>query len=131
MVKAKEAVALIERIKELLAEKKAENVVALDLRRVSETLDYFVVASATSTPHLQALERHLLEKLEEEDLRPRPTAGQSPRWVVLDYGEVVVHLMTPEAREYYDLEASGPTPSGFKCPGPLGTAPRGRKPAWG
>lgn len=50
MVKAKEAVALIERIKELLAEKKAENVVALDLRRVSETLDYFVVASATSTP---------------------------------------------------------------------------------
>ena len=45
-----------------------------------------------------------LEKLEEEDLRPRPTAGQSPRWVVLDYGEVVVHLMTPEAREYYDLE---------------------------
>ncbi|BCP98909.1 ribosomal silencing factor RsfS [Thermus thermophilus] len=105
MVKAKEAVALIERIKELLAEKKAENVVALDLRRVSETLDYFVVASATSTPHLQALERHLLEKLEEEeDLRPRPTAGQSPRWVVLDYGEVVVHLMTPEAREYYDLE---------------------------
>ena len=63
-----------------------------------------VVASATSTPHLQALERHLLEKLEEEDLRPRPTAGQSPRWVVLDYGEVVVHLMTPEAREYYDLE---------------------------
>ena len=104
MVKTKEAVALIERIKELLAEKKAENVVALDLRRVSETLDYFVVASATSTPHLQALERHLLEKLEEEDLRPRPTAGQSPRWVVLDYGEVVVHLMTPEAREYCDLE---------------------------
>ena len=49
MVKTKEAVALIERIKELLAEKKAENVVALDLRRVSETLDYFVVASATST----------------------------------------------------------------------------------
>ena len=83
MVKTKEAVALIERIKELLAQKKAEDVVA---------------------PHVQALERHLLEKLEEEDLRPRPTAGQSPRWVVLDYGEVVVHLMTPEAREYYDLE---------------------------
>ena len=96
--------ALSGRIKGLVADERAEDVVALDLRRVSETLDYFVVASATSTPHLQALERHLLEKLEEEDLRPRPTAGQSPRWVVLDYGEVVVHLMTPEAREYYDLE---------------------------
>ncbi|MGC8904058.1 ribosome silencing factor [Thermus sp.] len=104
MVKTKEALDLVGRIKDLLLEKKAEGVVALDLRRVSETLDYFVLASATSTPHLQALERHLQEKLEEEGLRPRPTEGQSSRWVVLDYGEVVVHLMTPEARAYYDLE---------------------------
>ncbi|MDM7324419.1 MAG: ribosome silencing factor [Thermus sp.] len=104
MVKTLEAVELIGRIKDLLGEKKAENVVALDLRAVSESLDYFVLASATSTPHLQALERHVQERLEEEGLRPRPTEGQSPRWVVLDYGEVVVHLMTPEAREYYDLE---------------------------
>lgn len=104
MVKPKEATALVQQVKDLLLEKKAENVVALDLRAVSQSLDYFVLATATSTPHLQALERHLVEKLEEEHLRPRPTEGQSPRWVVLDYGEVVVHLMTPEAREYYDLE---------------------------
>ncbi|KPD30041.1 ribosome-associated protein IOJAP [Thermus scotoductus] len=104
MVKPKEATALVQQVKDLLLEKKAQNVVALDLRAVSQSLDYFVLATATSTPHLQALERHLVEKLEEEHLRPRPTEGQSPRWVVLDYGEVVVHLMTPEAREYYDLE---------------------------
>ncbi|WP_243031023.1 ribosome silencing factor [Thermus altitudinis] len=104
MVKTLEAVELVARIKDLLGEKKAENVVALDLRAVSDSLDYFVLASATSTPHLQALERHVEEKLGEAGLRPRPTEGQSPRWVVLDYGEVVVHLMTPEAREYYDLE---------------------------
>lgn len=104
MVKPKEAVALVQQVKDLLLEKKAENVVALDLRAVSESLDYFVLATATSAPHLQALERHLLEKLEEMNLRPRPTEGQSPRWVVLDYGEVVVHLMTQEARDYYDLE---------------------------
>ncbi len=103
-LRKQEAVELVARIKDLLWEKKAEKVVALDLRAVSESLDYFVLASATSTPHLQALERHVQEKLEEEGLRPRPTEGQSPRWVVLDYGEVVVHLMTPEAREYYDLE---------------------------
>ncbi|GAA6759041.1 ribosome silencing factor [Thermus oshimai] len=94
----------MQQVKDLLLEKKAENVVALDLRAVSQSLDYFVLATATSTPHLQALERHLVEKLEEEHLRPRPTEGQSPRWVVLDYGEVVVHLMTREAREFYDLE---------------------------
>ncbi len=104
MVKDKETLALVGRIKAILGEKKAEDVVALDLRGVSQNLDYFVLASATSTPHLQALERHLLEKLSEEGFRPRPTQGQSPRWVVLDYGEVVVHLMTPEARAYYDLE---------------------------
>ncbi|AFV75337.1 MULTISPECIES: ribosome silencing factor [Thermus] len=104
MVKPKEATALVQQVKDLLLEKKAENVVALDLRAVSQSLDYFVLATATSTPHLQALERHLVEKLEEEHLRPRPTEGQSPRWVVLDYGEVVVHLMTREAREFYDLE---------------------------
>lgn len=45
---------------------------------MSESLDYFVLASATSTPHLQALERHVQEKLEEEGFRPRPTEGQSP-----------------------------------------------------
>ncbi|GAA6734904.1 ribosome silencing factor [Thermus oshimai] len=104
MVKPKEATALVQQVKDLLLEKKAQNVVALDLRAVSQSLDYFVLATATSTPHLQALERHLVEKLEEEHLRPRPTEGQSPRWVVLDYGEVVVHLMTREAREFYDLE---------------------------
>ena len=104
MVKTKEALDLVGRIKDLLWEKKAEGVVALDLRKVSESLDYFVLATATSAPHLQALERHLEEKLKEEGVRPRPTEGQSPRWVVLDYGEVVVHLMTREARDYYDLE---------------------------
>ncbi|MGQ9510837.1 MAG: ribosome silencing factor [Thermaceae bacterium] len=103
MVKTTEALALVHEIKALLSEKKAEDVVALDLRGVSDTLDYFVIATAQSTPHLRALEHHLEERLETLSLRPRSTE-ESPRWVVLDLGEVVVHLMSREARAFYDLE---------------------------
>lgn len=99
----KEVLALVGRIKEVLSEKKAEDVVALDLTKISDTLDYFVIATAQSTPHLQALEGHLEERLRELSLRSRPVE-RSPRWVVLDYGEVVVHLMSREARAFYDLE---------------------------
>lgn len=99
---AREALALVGRIKAVLSEKKAEDVVALDLTKVSDTLDYFVIATAQSTPHLQALEGHLEERLPE--LSPTRPVERSPRWVVLDYGEVVVHLMSREARAFYDLE---------------------------
>ncbi|PZA08947.1 MULTISPECIES: ribosome silencing factor [unclassified Meiothermus] len=104
MVKPVEAQTLISRIRQVLDDKKAENVVALDLRGASETLDYFVVASGTSRPHLEALERAVRESLEEQGIRPRHVEGPSPRWILLDYDEVLVHLMSPEAREFYDLE---------------------------
>ncbi len=104
MVKTTDTLRLIAQIKEALEDKKAENVVALDLTGVSDTLDYFVIATGTSQPHLQALERALREKLEEQGIRARNVEGPSPRWVLLDYGAVLVHLMSPEAREYYDLE---------------------------
>lgn len=98
------AQALIAEIRTALEDKKAENVVALDLQEVSDSLDYFVIATGTSQPHLQALERAVRERLGEEGVRASKVEGPSPRWVLLDYGEVLVHLMSPEAREYYDLE---------------------------
>ncbi|MDT7919167.1 MAG: ribosome silencing factor [Meiothermus sp.] len=105
MVKAIDTQTLIRQIKEALEDKKAENVVALDLTAVSDSLDYFVIATGTSQPHLQALERAVREKLQEEEgIRANKVEGPSPRWVLLDYGPVLVHLMSAEAREYYDLE---------------------------
>lgn len=95
---------LIADIKTALEDKKAERVVALDLKGVSDSLDYFVIATGTSQPHLQALERGVREKLQGEGIRATKVEGPSPRWILLDYGEVLVHLMSPEAREYYDLE---------------------------
>ncbi|ADD28978.1 ribosome silencing factor [Meiothermus ruber] len=105
MVQAIDTQRLIHLVKEALEDKKAENVVVLDLTGVSDTLDYFVIATGTSQPHLQALERAVREKLlEDEGIRANNVEGPSPRWVLLDYGPVLVHLMSAEAREYYDLE---------------------------
>jgi len=104
MVKPVEAQTLIGWIRQALDDKKAENIVALDLRGASQSLDYFVIATGTSRPHLEALERAVRENLEEHDIRPRRVEGPSPRWILLDYDEVLVHIMSPEAREFYDLE---------------------------
>jgi len=99
-----EARRLIEEVYRILDEKKAEDIVALDLRGVSDVLEYFLIATGTSTPHLEALERAVREGLEEKGITPMGVEGPPVRWVLLDYGPVVVHLMSPEAREYYDLE---------------------------
>ncbi|GEM86730.1 ribosome silencing factor [Meiothermus granaticius] len=104
MTQTLSAQALIAEIRAALEDKKAEKVVALDLREASDSLDYFVIATGTSQPHLQALERAVRERLEGEGIRANKVEGPSPRWVLLDYGEVLVHLMSPEARDYYDLE---------------------------
>jgi ribosome-associated protein len=91
-------------IKAALEDKKAQDIVALDLSKVSETLDYFVIATANSQPQLNALERSVAEKLLEIGVRPASVEGPSPRWILVNLGAIIVHLMTQEAREFYDLE---------------------------
>ncbi|MEK7383225.1 MAG: ribosome silencing factor [Elusimicrobiota bacterium] len=86
-------------------EKKAEQVVILDVRKTSTLVDYLIIATALSRPHLEALEHHVEESLHHAGLglhrRSRP---RSDSWRVLDFGGLMVHLMTVEARELYDLE---------------------------
>lgn len=68
-------------------------------------LDYFVVVSGTSRPHIKALFNELHVRLKAAGEKHRPVEGDELGWwVLLDYGDVVVHLMQPEARDYYDLE---------------------------
>jgi len=76
----------------------------LDLTEVSDSLDYFVIASATSQPQMQALERSVLEKLRDAGVRPVAVEGPSSRWLLVNLGSIVVHIMSPEARDFYDLE---------------------------
>lgn len=90
---------------QLAENRKAENVVILDVRAVSSITDYFVLASGTSEPHLRAIVDEITEKLEEEhSLTSREDGGLETGWVVLDYFDVIIHVMRADARERYNLE---------------------------
>ncbi|HEY5042205.1 MAG TPA: ribosome silencing factor [Verrucomicrobiae bacterium] len=86
--------------------KKAENIAVLDVRKVSSVTDYFVIASGTSEPHLRAIVEELTGRLRDEhDLRPARTDGSvTGAWVVLDFFDVIVHVMRADVRTHYDLE---------------------------
>ncbi|WP_052195573.1 ribosome silencing factor [Deinococcus radiopugnans] len=85
-------------------ERRAEDVRVLDLSDVSSTLEYFVICTATAGLQLNAVQENIRTKAMEAGL-PRPSVeGPSERWLLLSFGSIVVHIMTKEAREYYDLE---------------------------
>jgi ribosome-associated protein len=92
--------------RELADNKKAEDIVILDVREVSSVTDYFVIASGTSEPHLRAIVDEITDRLREDrDQRPRAIDGTSQTaWVVLDFFDVIVHVMRQDVRERYDLE---------------------------
>jgi ribosome-associated protein len=92
--------------RELADNKKAEDLVILDVRDVSSVTDYFVLASGTSEPHLRAIVDEIRDRLSEEhELRPRAVDGTlEAAWIVLDYFDVIVHVMRQDVRERYDLE---------------------------
>jgi ribosome-associated protein len=92
--------------RELADSKKAEDIVILDVREISSITDYFVIATGTSEPHLRAIIDAIRDSLQERyGLKPRATDGtvQTP-WVVLDYFDVIIHVMRADVREHYDLE---------------------------
>ena len=86
--------------------KKAENIVVLDVRELSSVTDYFVIASGTSEPHLRAIVEEITGKLcDDYDLRPVRTDGSTQgAWIALDFFDVIVHIMRADVREHYDLE---------------------------
>ncbi|HYG35667.1 MAG TPA: ribosome silencing factor [Clostridia bacterium] len=92
--------------RELADNKKAENVVILDVRELSSVTDYFVLASGTSEPHLRAIVDEINDKLRKDyDIKPRVVDGTfQAAWIVLDYFDVIVHVMRQDVRDRYDLE---------------------------
>ena len=91
-------------IVDALDDKRAKNITVLDLSGVSETLTYFVVATAESTLQIKALEDGVKERLKANGFMPKAIEGPSNRWILMDYGFIVAHLMSADAREFYDLE---------------------------
>src|SRR5262245_52206170 len=92
--------------RELADRRKAEDIVVLDVRKLSSITDYFVIATGTSEPHLRAISDEIQDKLREEyGLRPRAVDGTlQTAWLVMDYFDVIVHVMRPDVRQLYDLE---------------------------
>jgi len=90
----------------LALERKASDVVALDLRGISSATDYFVLASGTSDVQVKAIAEHILDELRGEGEKPQHVEGlESGRWVLLDYVDMVVHVFHPQARSFYQLES--------------------------
>jgi len=92
--------------RELADNKKAEHIVVLDVSKLSSVTDYFVIASGSSQPHLRAIVEEIAGKLRDDyGLRPGRSEGSAGgNWVVLDYFDVIVHVMHTETRQRYNLE---------------------------
>src|SRR3954470_11808591 len=92
--------------RELADNKKAENIIVLDVREVSSVTDYFVVASGSSEPHLRAITNEITDQLRDaHQVRPRAVDGTlQTAWVVLDFFDVIVHVMRADVRDRYNLE---------------------------
>jgi len=88
-----------------LEEKKAEEILLLDVQGQCSFADYFVICSASSERMLRALKESVVETAHKEFRVSARTAGRSDSgWMLVDLGMVIVHLLTPERREYYSLE---------------------------
>lgn len=89
-----------------LEDKKAVDPVLIPVRGRTVMTDYFIVASGTSNIHIRALVDNVIEKLADNGIKGKRLEGyDEASWVLLDYGDVVVHIMSQEQREFYRLEA--------------------------
>ena len=90
---------------ELADEKKAEDLVWLDVRGESTICDYFIIGSGLSVPHLKALADHIETELRKQKISPKGVDGfPTSQWIILDYVDVLIHLFLKEKRQFYSLE---------------------------
>ena len=100
-----DASALAHRIVDIASDKKGNDIVLLRTAELTTMADFFVICSGRSDRQVQALAGAIVDELRDEGIRPLGTEGrQSSRWVLLDFGSVIVHVFAPEEREFYGLE---------------------------
>ena len=88
-----------------LEEIKAQDITTIDVREKTSITDFMVIASGTSSRHVKSLVDNVLEKTKEQGVRPIGSEGlDSGEWALLDLGDIVVHVMLPTTRQFYDLE---------------------------
>ena len=90
---------------EIIKERKAIDPLVFDMAKLTSIADYFLIASGNSSRQVQSISRHLRDKMKEKGLRPIGVEGeQKGHWILMDYGDVVVHVFYHPVREFYDLE---------------------------
>ncbi|HYW93719.1 MAG TPA: ribosome silencing factor [Gammaproteobacteria bacterium] len=88
-----------------LEERKAVNIRVLDVSHLTTVTDWMVIASGTSKRHVRSLADNVLERTRERGVRPLGVEGEAQaEWILVDLADVVVHVMRPEVREFYNLE---------------------------
>lgn len=97
---------ILKQVLEGLSDAKAENPVVLDLRKLTSMTDYFVVAHGTNDRQVQAMAREVERRLREAfDRKPLHVEGMGvAQWILMDYGDFIVHLFIAAKREHYDIE---------------------------
>ncbi len=96
---------LAHKIVDILEEKKGEDILLLDLKGVAEFCDYFVICTGTSDRMLEALSDDLVRSIRKShQIKGQAEGNGRDGWVLIDYGDVVVHLFSPDQRDYYALE---------------------------
>ena len=96
---------LAQLVVDALDELKAVNSVILDVRSLTDVMDYLVITSGTSNRHVKSLASHASVEAKKQGMRPLGVEGDDAgEWVLVDFGDVVVHVMLPATRDFYDLE---------------------------
>lgn len=96
---------IAEKAYEILEDKKAKNIEIIDISKISTLADYFIICSGTSTVHIRAVADELDLKMNEAGFNLIHKEGyESARWILLDFGELVIHIFHEEDRSFYNLE---------------------------
>lgn len=95
---------LLNQIEKLLEDKKAIELKTIDVKEKTTLADYFVIASGTSTTHIKALADNVEVELKKEQIYPNKIEGYNTEWILMDYGDIVVHIFTEKERQNYKLE---------------------------
>lgn len=96
---------ILKNIEEQLEEKQAEDVIILDISKISSISEYFIIASADNERKVKAIANHIEEYLCSNGFNIKVKEGfESAKWILLDFGDIIIHIFDNEEREYYNLE---------------------------
>jgi ribosome-associated protein len=101
-LESQEKAALIQELAESI---KAESTEVIDVRAKTVITDYLVVCSGTSDLHVRSIADRIDEEMRKQKMRPKGIEGRESGWVLLDFGDVICHVMREEQRQFYDLES--------------------------